>query len=285
MIMNRIWITSLLIFIAVLSWSFCHASEPLMVFCGAAFKQPMEEAAKAFTEKTKIKVTVTYGGVGTLLSQIILTRQGDLLIVPSEYIMQQAKAKGIIVPGSVESLAYVAPAINVQKGNPKNIKGLEDLARPSIRVAIANPELVFTGMLAVEIIQRSLSTDQIMRLKKNIVTYPEDFNKLATTLILGNVDAIMGLHNLGQWYPQKVETIKLKASEVQRIGAGQVAILGNSKNIAEAEKFKNFIISRDGDKIFARYNYFATPEDAFKWIGAKKPVGREHPAQLNWGKN
>ncbi len=285
MTMKRIRRISLLTLIAVFSSIFCYANEPLMVFCGAAFKQPMEEVTKVFTEKTKIKVTVTYGGVGTLLSQIILTKQGDLFVVPSEYIMQQAKAKGVILPGSIESLAYVAPAINVQRGNPKNVKGLEDLARPSLRVAIANPELVFTGMLAVEIIQRSLSTDRITQLKKNIVTYPEDFNKLATTLILGNVDAIMGLHNLGQWHPQKVETIKLRANEVQRIGAGQVGILANSKNISDAEKFRNFIISSDGQKIFTRYNYFPTPQDAFTWIGAKKPVGGERPAQLDWGKN
>ena len=256
-----------------------------MVFCGAAFKQPMEEIAKAFSEKTAIKVTVTYGGVGTLLSQIMLTKQGDLLVVPSEYIMQQARSKGVIVPGSIESLAYVVPAINVQKGNPKNIKGLEDLARPSLRLAIANPELVFTGMLAVEIIQRSLTADQIKQLKQNIVTYPEDFNKLATTLILGNVDVIMGLHNLNQWYPNKIDTVRLKTREIQRVGAGQVAILLNSKNIAHAEKFKSFIVSREGQKIFARFNYFPTPQEAFTWIGAKKPVGGERPAPVNWNKN
>lgn len=263
----------------------CRASEPLLIFCGAAFKQPMEEITRAFTDKTRIKVTVTYGGVGTLLSQIILTRQGDVLIVPSEYIMQQAKAKGVIIPDTVESLAYVAPAINVRKGNPKNIKGLADLAKPSLKVAIANPELVFTGMLAVEIIQRSLDARQIALLKENIVTYPEDFNKLATTLILGNADAIMGLHNLSQWYPDKIETIRLKPGEVQRIGAGQVAVLKNSKNVREALEFKNFTISGEGQRIFGRYHYFPTPRDAFTWVGAKKPVGGEHPAPLNWGKN
>jgi molybdate transport system substrate-binding protein len=262
-----------------------YAGEPLMVFCGAAFKPPMEEVVKVFTEKTKIKVTVTYGGVGTLLSQIVLTKQGDLLVVPSEYIMLQANAKGVILPGSVESLAYVVPAINVQKGNPKNIKGLADLAKPSLKVAIANPELVFTGMLAVEIIRRSLGPDQITQLKKNIVTYPEDFNKLATTLILGNVDVIMGLHNLGQWYPNRVDTIKLRPDEVRRIGAGQAAVLKNSKNVPEAVELKSFMVSGEGQKIFARYNYFPTPEDAFKWVGAKKPVGGERPAPVNWGKD
>ncbi|MBP1749194.1 MAG: transporter substrate-binding protein [Deltaproteobacteria bacterium] len=283
--MKRIGLISLIALAAVFFSIVGHAGEPLLVFCGAAFKQPMEDVVKAFKEKTKINVTATYGGVGTLLSQIILTKQGDVLVVPSEYVMQQAKAKGVILPGSVESLAYVVPAINVQKGNPKNIKGLADLARPSLRVAIANPELVFTGMLSVEIIQHSLTPEQIGQLKKNIVTYPEDFNKLATTLILGNTDVIMGLNNLSEWYPNKVETIKLKPEEVRRIGAGQVAVLKNSRNVPEAKQFQAFMVSSEGQKIFARYNYFPTPEDAFKWVGAKKPVGGERPAPMDWKKN
>ncbi len=284
--MKRIALISFILLVAIVSSPLCHASEPLMVFCGAAFKQPMEQVAKAFSEKTEVKVMVTYGGVGTLLSQIILTKQGDLLIVPSEFIMQKARSKGVILPGSVQSLAYVAPAINVRKGNPKNIKSLGDLARPSIRVAIANPELVFIGMLAVEIVQRSsLSADEVKQLQKNIVTYPEDYNKLAATLMLGNADAIIGLHNLSEWYPQKVDTVKLKTGEVRRIGAGQVAILKNSRNIPQAEKFKKFIVSSEGQKIFARFNYFPTEQDAFRWIGAKKPVGGERPAPLDWKKN
>jgi molybdate transport system substrate-binding protein len=283
--MKRVFVVFLVLLAAIISPILTCAGEPLLVFCGAAFKQPMEDIARTFSEKTKIKVTVTYGGVGTLLSQIILTKQGDLFVVPSEYIMLQAKAKGVIIPGTVESLAYVAPAINVQKGNPKNIKDLADLAKPSLKVAIANPELVFTGMLAVEIIQGSLDPGQIARLKKNIVTYPEDFNKLATTLILGNVDAIMGLHNLSQWYPNKVDTIRLKPDEVRRIGAGQVGVLKNSKNVGDAVELKNFMISGEGQKIFARYGYFPTSQDAFTWVGAKKPVGGEHPAPVTWGKN
>ena len=261
-----------------------HAKEKLMVFCGAAFNRPMEEIIQAFTAKTEVEVNVTYGGVSTLLSQIMLTKRGDVFVVPSSYVTEQAKSKGLLAPVSIESFAYVVPAINVQKGNPKGITSLKDLSRPSLRVAIANPEIVFTGMLAAELVDKSLTPDERRLFRKNLVTYPEDFNKLATVLVLGNVDAIIGLHNLGQWYPDKVDTIKLRVDEIQRIGAGQVSVLSHSKVIPLAEKFKNFMTSTGSNEIFAKYHYFATAQDAFTWIGATKPIGGERPAS-DWFKN
>jgi molybdate transport system substrate-binding protein len=177
----------------------------------------------------------------------------------------------------------VVPAINVQKGNPRGITKLKDLTRPSLRVAIANPEIVFSGMLAAELVDKSFTPDERTLFKKNVVTYPEDVNKLAAVLLLKNVDAIIGLHNLGQWYPDKVDTIRLRADEIQRIGAGQAGVLSHSKVIPVAEKFKNFLTSSESNHIFAKYNYFAKPQDAFAWIGAAKPIGGERPAS-DWFK-
>jgi molybdate transport system substrate-binding protein len=271
------------VLIILTSWLNVHAKEQLMVFCGAAFKQPMDEILPAFTAKTEVEVTVTYGGVGTLLSQIMLTKRGDVFVVPSSYVMEQARSKGLLAPVSIESFAYVAPAINVQKGNPRGITKLKDLTRPSLRVAIANPEIVFSGMLAAELVDKSFTPDERTLFKKNVVTYPEDVNKLAAVLLLKNVDAIIGLHNLGQWYPDKVDTIRLRADEIQRIGAGQAGVLSHSKVIPVAEKFKNFLTSSESNHIFAKYNYFAKPQDAFAWIGAAKPIGGERPAS-DWFK-
>ena len=277
--------TVCILVLALLSFSIAvHGEDKLLVYCGASFKQPMEEIVKAFTAKTKAEVNVTFGGVGTLLAQIMLTRYGDVFVGPSSYIMEQAKTKGLIMPDSIQTFAYVVPTINVQKGNPKNIANLKDLLKPSAKVALANPEVVFTGMVGVEIINKVLSPEEKKQLKKNIVTYPDDFNKLATILILKQVDAIIGLHQLNQWYPDKVDTIRLKANEIQRIGAGQAAVLSHSKAKPLAEKFNKFLVSAESQEIFSKYHYFATPQQAFDWIGARKPVGGERPATSDWYK-
>ena len=196
--------------------------------------------------------------------------------------MENAIAKGLIRPDSVKNFGYVAPAINVQKGNPKNIKGLKDLTRPGIRIALGNPETVFIGMLAVEILEKGLLPEERSLLRKNLVTYSEDFPKLSSLLLLKQVDAIIGFHYLGEWYPDKVETVKLKAEEIHRIGAGQIAVLSYSKNTPSALKFIDFLMSGDGKNILRKYHYFAAVEEAFAWVGEQKPVGGLYAIPPGW---
>ncbi len=272
--------------VAILTWTAAaQAEDRLMVFCGAAFKQPIEEISKAFASRTKVNVQVSYGGVGTLLAQISLTKKGDLFVGPSVYAMEQARTKGLLATSPAEPIAYFVPAINVQKGNPKNIKGLQDLTRPSLKVAIANPEVVFAGMVAAEIVEKAFNAEQLAAFRRNVVAYPIDANRLAMALTFKNVDAIIGLHNMSDLYPEKIDTIKLKASEVQRIGAGQAAVLAHAENISLAERFKSFMVSKESREIFAKYHYLGTAEEAFAWIGAKKPIGGERPASAYWFKN
>ncbi|HHI75900.1 MAG TPA: molybdate ABC transporter substrate-binding protein, partial [Gammaproteobacteria bacterium] len=38
----------------------------------------------------------------------------------------------------------------------------------------------------------------------------------------------------------------------------------------------------EGQAIFARYRYFATPEEAFAWLGEEKPVGGEYQVPAEW---
>ncbi len=258
------------------------AADPLMIFCGAAFKKPMEEIVGIYEKRSGAGVNVIYASVGTLFSQILLSKQGDVFVVPSPDIMARAKAKGVIKSGSVKDIAYVAPCINTQKGNPKKIHGLKDLARPGIRVGLANPEIVYIGAIAVEIIDRSLSADEKRALKDNIVTYVEDFNKLATLIVLKQVDAVVGMHFLEGWYPDKTATVKFKPGEVQRIGSAQAAIISYTVKKDEAGRFVDFLASREAQDVFRKYHYFGTAGEAFSWVGAAKPIGGEFAVAGEW---
>jgi molybdate transport system substrate-binding protein len=127
-------------------------------------------------------------------------------------------------------MGYFVPAINVQKGNPKGIRCLKDMTRPEIRIALANSESVFVGMLGAEIVDKAFHDQERKLFRENIVTYTEDFSKLASLLVPKQVDAVIGFSYLNNWFPDKIDTIKLSAAEVQRIGVGQAALLNYSAN-------------------------------------------------------
>jgi ABC-type molybdate transport system substrate-binding protein len=73
------------------------AGQRLMVFAGAASKPATEEAAKAFEKKTGIKVDLTFGGSGYVLSQMMFLSLGDKVTVKYAEMDGKNVAKSIIV--------------------------------------------------------------------------------------------------------------------------------------------------------------------------------------------
>ncbi len=274
--------------ITLIVWGFMmfvgsvSAEESLLVFAGAASKPPTEEAAKAFEKKTGVKIDLVFGGSGYVLSQMMLSKKGDIYFPGSSDYMELAKKKDVVFPETERYVVYLVPAINVQKGNPKNIKSLKDLTRPGLKVAIANPEGVCVGVYAVEIIEKNFSPEEKAQFKKNLINYTESCEKTATVISLKAVDAVIGWSVFQHWDPERIETIPLKKSEIFRIGYIPIAISKFTKNRELAQKFIDFLISEEGKAIYRKYNYFMTPDEAFAWIGEEKPIGGEYVVPADW---
>lgn len=259
-----------------------YAADSLLIFAGAATVPPTTDAAKAFEQKTGTKVEVVFGGSGYVLSQMKLAKQGDLYFPGSSDYMEVAKRDGDVLPETEKVIVYVVPAINVQKGNPHNIKGLKDLLKPGLRVAIANPEGVCVGAYAVEIFEKELSPAEREQLKQNIKNYTGSCEQTATAISLKLADAVVGWRVFQYWDPERIETIPLPTEVIPRIGYIPIAISKFSKNPKLAQQFIDFVTGPEGQAIYAKYNYFAEPEAAFKWIGAVKPVGGEYVVPKEW---
>ncbi|MFH0825513.1 MAG: molybdate ABC transporter substrate-binding protein [Pseudomonadota bacterium] len=258
------------------------AADSLLVFAGAASKPPTEDAAKAFEAKTGVKVDVIFGGSGFVLSQMMLGKKGDLYFPGSSDYMEIAKKKDVVFPETEKNIVYLVPAINVWKGNPKNVKTLKDLTRPGLKVAIANPEGVCVGAYAVELIESLFPPQEKEAFRKNLINYTESCEKTATAISLKAADAVIGWRVFHYWDPERIETIPLDKSQVIRIGYIPIAISKYTSNRALAQQFIDFLLSEDGKKIFKKYQYFMSADEAAAWIGEKKPVGGEYVVPQEW---
>ncbi len=256
--------------------------EEIYVFAGAASKPPTEEVAKAFEKKTGVKVNLTFGGSGFVLSQMTLAKKGDIYFPGSSDFMELAKKKHLVFPETEKIVVYLVPAINVQKGNPKGITSLKDLTRPGLRVAIANPDGVCVGLYAVEIFEKNLNQNDKVALRKNLVNYTESCEKTATAISLKAADAVIGWRVFQYWDPERIQTIPLKKEEIPRIGYIPIAISQFTTNRVLAQSFIDFTLSDEARAIFKKYHYFMSPDEAFAWIGEKKPVGGEYALPAEW---
>jgi molybdate transport system substrate-binding protein len=254
----------------------------LMIYVGAASKPPVEEIVAVFEKETGIRVDVVFGGSGFILSQMKLTSKGDIYFPGSSDYMEIAKREKLVYPESEQQVAYLASAINVQKGNPKNILELKDLCKPGVKVAIANPEGVCVGSYAVEILEKNLTKEEIDQFRKNCVTFPESCDKTAAVIAMKTVDAVIGWSVFQHWNPELIETVALKPDELIRIGYIPIAISTFSSNQKMAQQFIDFVQSENGKRIFEQYHYFNSPEKAMEWIGKELPVGGEYVVPDRW---
>ena len=258
------------------------ASAKLLLFAGAASKPATEEVVKAFQEKFKIPADAIFGGSGFVLSQMKLSRRGDIYFPGSSDFMEVAKREGLVYPESEKIVVYLVPAINVQKGNPKRISSLKDLTKNGIRLAIANPEMVCVGTYALEIIERNLNSQEKESLRRNLVNYTESCEKTANVISLRAVDAVIGWRVFQYWDPERIETVFLKPEEIPRIGCIPVAISKFTQDRALAQKFVDFILSPQGKSIFRKYNYLMDLQEARRFTKPDTPVGGEYVLPKEW---
>jgi len=235
---------------------------PLVVFAGSASKPVLEEVSEEFEEETGISVELHLSGSGEMLSQMKITKSGDLYIPGSDDYMTKAIEDGAADPETVKILAYLIPAIIVQKGNPKGIHSLEDLARSGVRIGIADPKTVCVGEYAYKILKYNGLWE---RVEKNIVVYAESCSKVAALITTKMVDVIIGWSVFENWDPDKSEAIFIEPERIPKISCIPAALSTYSKNKDEAEKLLNFLASQKVREIFNKYGYIATLEDARKY--------------------
>jgi molybdate transport system substrate-binding protein len=247
-------------------------TDSISIFCGSANKPAMEEIAAEFEQREKIKVHMLFGGSGTLLSQIRLSKKGEIYIPGSpDYIIKGERQK-LLIEDSDSIVAYLIPAIVTPAGNPANVKSLEDLARPGLRVGIGNPETVCMGLYGIEIFE---SNNLLRPILNNVVTFGASCSKTANLASLRQVDAILGWRVFHYWNPARMDTVLLPPEKIPRISYISIAIPVYTKDIDVSNKFIDFVLSPYGRGIYKKYGYITSLEKA-KEFSSNGSIGGEY---------
>jgi len=242
----------------------------ITVFCGSASKPPMEEIGAQFEKETGIRVYFNFSGSGTMLSQMKIAKRGDLYVPGSPDYMVIAERDGVIDPQTVKIVAYLVPAIAVQKGNPKNIRSLSDLTKPGLKVGIGNPETVCVGLYAIELLEYN---HLLADVGKNVVTYAASCDATATLVALKSVDAVMGWEVFARWQPAAIDAVFVKPEQIPRLAYIPAAISTFSADRNSAQRFLDFLISAPAREILKKWGYATTEAEARQYAPNAKIGG------------
>jgi molybdate transport system substrate-binding protein len=257
-------------------------AEDFLIFAGAASKPATEEIARIYQKKEGLNVLTNFGGSGFVLSQMKLIRKGDIYFPGSSDFMEMAKKEGSVFPETEKIIVYLVPAINVQRGNPRQIRSLKDLLKPGLRLAIAEPNNVCVGTYAVEVVERNFNPQERELFRRNLVTMVESCEKTANIISLKGVDAVLGWEVFEAWDPERIERVLLKPEEIPRIGYISAAVSRFTKDRARAERFVNYLVSPESQSVYRKHGYLMSVEEARKFTLPNTPVGGEYELPDIW---
>ena len=221
----------------------------LTVFAGAASQPATIEVARLFMAETGIKVECSFGGSGAVLNQIRVEHYGDLYIPGSDDYMDKAEKEGLVDAGTRRTICQLQPVICLPKGNPKQLKGIQDLARPGLRVAIGDPKSVCLGSIAKAALEKAGIYEEV---QKRIVTFASDCQQVASLIRLDEVDAAIGYDVFQRQSPDLMDVVPLAGAKAVTV---PVAVVSFSKQKERAQRFADYLAGPQGRAVFARHGY------------------------------
>lgn len=224
---------------------------PLLVYAGAGFRLPIEEAARLYTERTGLAIEPTFAGSGCLLAQAELAGRGDVFIPGEEHYLDQARARALV--GESAPLAWLRPVLAVKKGNPLGVRALADLAHKDLRLGLGDPKAVAVGLAAERWLHADLSAEEITRLTARVRTRALNVNELGSQLTLGALDAVIVWDATLRLFPQ-LEAVPGADGQAHRCLISG-AVLATSRQPEEARAFLSFLSGPEGVRIFERNGY------------------------------
>jgi molybdate transport system substrate-binding protein len=228
----------------------------LMAFVGSASKPPALEAKAVYEKKhPNIVVDMTFGGSGTLLTQITLEKIGDIYMPGSDDYMDKAEKQAAVDPKTRKIVAYLVPVICVQHGNPEKIRSLADMARPGVTVGLAQAGAVCLGDTSDEILRAAKLEKEV---KKNCLTYARSCEQTEQLVQLKEVDAIIGWDAFKSWAPKEIDIVSIPP-KLLRVRNVPAAVITYAKEPKAAADFIAFLTSKQGKAIFAKHGYSVKP--------------------------
>ena len=232
------------------------ARRPLVVYCAAGIKPPVEAVARAYEQAYGVTIHLQYGGSGTLLANLRVAGKGDLFVSADESYLRMAQTNHLLE--ETMPLARMIPVIAVRQGNPKNVHTVADLLR--VDVALANPEAAAISKVTRDLLRQTGEWDA---LEKHVRVFKPTVNDVANDLKLGTVDAGIVWDATVRQYPE------LEMISVPSFGSGEqkvaLGVLKCSTQPTAALHFARYLAGRDrGLKEFARLGYEAVEGDVWE---------------------
>jgi molybdenum ABC transporter molybdate-binding protein len=235
----------------------------LTMYCAAGMRKPLQIVADAYEQKYGVRVLLQYGGSNTLLSQIEVSRTGDLYLAADQSYLELARKKELVK--EILPLAIMEAVVGVPRGNPKQVHELSDLLRDDVRVVLASPDQAAIGRTARDQLQKTGGWPALRERVRKTGVFKPTVGDVANDIKLGSVDAGILWDAVAAQYPD-LGTVRIPqlAGGVANISIG---ILSSSQHPIAALRFARYLAARDrGLETFTELGYRSVEGDVWEEV-------------------
>lgn len=183
-------------------------------FAGSVNRQVLEPIVEEFSAREGVEINTVYNGCGILTAQMRTLKRDQESGFPDVYMACDVYYLDTVKDWFQDdvSVSETPIVIVVQKGNPKGIHGLADLAKPGVRLAVGQPEQCTIGVLTRRLLEKSGVYEEI---KKNIVTETPTSALLVPNVTTGASDAVLAYATDTMAETERLDVVQIE-SELAR---------------------------------------------------------------------
>jgi molybdate transport system substrate-binding protein len=222
------------------------SANEIKVFAAASLTAAFSELGQQFTSSEGGKVTFNFAGSQALATQIQQGAPADVLA--SADLSNMDKVEDLV--GTPQNFASNLLQIVVEKGNPKGVKGLDDLAASDLKVVLAAEE-VPAGKYAKQALDKA-------GVSVTPVSQEDNVKAVVSKVALGEADAGIVYVTDVTAGGGKVQGVDIP--EDQNVTATYpIATVKASRAQDKAQAFLDLVLSDQGQQVLRKYGFLPPP--------------------------
>ena len=227
------------------------------MFAASSLTDAFGELAGTFEEQNPgTEVRQSFESSSTLLTQIQHGAPADVFASAAQEEMDTAVDDGLVA-GEPEVFVRNREVVMVPVDNPANIESMRDLARPGIKLVLAE-DGVPAADYALEILDKAnaeYGSDFEQDVLSNVVSRETDVRASVGRVALGDADATFGYTS--DYTPDirdKVNVIPIPP-DLNITATYPIAVLKDAKSPELARKWVELVVSDEGQRVLEKWGF------------------------------
>jgi len=168
----------------------------LVLMSGAMLKPAVDDLVKQFSEREGVSINTIYAGCGIHVAQMKAMKQGEVLPThfPDAYFSCDVSFMRMVQQWfeAAKNISRNDMVLAVAKGNPQQVRSINDLVRPDLRVGLAHPVNSALGALTDDLLKKLGLHDKVYAPgRKHPVVHTDAGHMLVNQLRTGALDLIV----------------------------------------------------------------------------------------------